>query len=275
LTVSFTDQSSGAPTSWAWSFGDSGASSLQNPDHVYQTPGVYTVSLTATNDVGSDTMTRTDYITVTEPGSGGGDGMRVSSIAVSRKTAGPNVSGLCTVVIVDANDQPVSSATVTVAYDGPNSGTLSALTGSNGAASFETGKVRNPSGEWCFEVTDVTHASLAYDAAANVVTRACESGAAYGADQALAVPREFSLGQNQPNPFNPLTEIVFSLPRPAYARLAVYDVSGALVATLVDGALPAGEHGARWDARDRPSGVYFYRLQADGQTQTRKMILVK
>jgi hypothetical protein len=97
----------------------------------------------------------------------------------------------------------------------------------------------------------------------------------YGADQALVLPREFSLGQNQPNPFNPLTEIVFSLPRPAYARLAVYDVSGALVATLVDGALPAGEHGARWDARDRPSGVYFYRLQADGQTQTRKMILVK
>ena len=64
LTVAFTDQSTGSPTSWAWDFGDGGTSTVQNPSHTYTAPGTYTVSLTATNAGGSNTMTKTDYITV-------------------------------------------------------------------------------------------------------------------------------------------------------------------------------------------------------------------
>lgn len=64
LTVQFTDLSVGAPTSWAWTFGDGGTSSSQNPSHVYAAAGTYTVSLTATNAIGSDTETKTAYITV-------------------------------------------------------------------------------------------------------------------------------------------------------------------------------------------------------------------
>ena len=67
LTVNFSDQSTGSPTSWAWDFGDGGTSAQQNPSHTYATPGVYTVSLTATNSAGSDTATRVDYITVNAP----------------------------------------------------------------------------------------------------------------------------------------------------------------------------------------------------------------
>ncbi|MCK4764542.1 MAG: PKD domain-containing protein [Candidatus Aminicenantes bacterium] len=63
LTVSFTDQSSGA-TSWSWNFGDTGTSTQENPSHQYTSPGVYTVSLTVTNAYGNDTETKTDYITV-------------------------------------------------------------------------------------------------------------------------------------------------------------------------------------------------------------------
>jgi PKD repeat protein len=70
LTVNFTDQSSGSPTSWSWTFGDGGNSSAQNPSHQYTTPGYYTVTLTATNAYGSDGETKTNYIHVTEPGSG-------------------------------------------------------------------------------------------------------------------------------------------------------------------------------------------------------------
>jgi len=66
LTVNFTDTSSGA-TSWSWNFGDSGTSTAQNPSHTYNTAGTYTVALTATNSSGSDTMTKTNYITVTPP----------------------------------------------------------------------------------------------------------------------------------------------------------------------------------------------------------------
>jgi vibriolysin len=67
LTVNFTDQSTNSPTSWSWNFGDTGTSTAQNPSHIYNTPGTYTVSLTATNSSGSDGVTKTNYITVLAP----------------------------------------------------------------------------------------------------------------------------------------------------------------------------------------------------------------
>ena len=64
LNVLFNDTSTQSPTSWNWTFGDGGTSTLQNPSHTYLTNGVYTVSLTATNSGGSDTKTQVAYITV-------------------------------------------------------------------------------------------------------------------------------------------------------------------------------------------------------------------
>ncbi|MFA6333135.1 MAG: PKD domain-containing protein, partial [Methanoregula sp.] len=65
--VQFTDQSTNAPTAWAWDFGDTASSTLQNPSHVYQIKGIYTVSLTARNANGKDTETKTSYINVGMP----------------------------------------------------------------------------------------------------------------------------------------------------------------------------------------------------------------
>ncbi|SHI90665.1 Por secretion system C-terminal sorting domain-containing protein [Hymenobacter daecheongensis DSM 21074] len=65
--VQFTDQSQNAPTSWLWNFGDGTTSTLQNPSHQYTTSGTYTVALTATNAFGSNTSTRTSYLTVAVP----------------------------------------------------------------------------------------------------------------------------------------------------------------------------------------------------------------
>ncbi|MCP5105012.1 MAG: PKD domain-containing protein [bacterium] len=67
LTVSFTDLSTNTPTSWSWNFGDSGTSTAEDPGHTYTTAGTYTVQLTVTNAYGSDTETKTNYITVTAP----------------------------------------------------------------------------------------------------------------------------------------------------------------------------------------------------------------
>ena len=64
LAVSFTDTSTGSPTSWSWNFGDSNTSTVQNPSHTYSTVGQYTVALTATNQYGNNTMTKTNYINV-------------------------------------------------------------------------------------------------------------------------------------------------------------------------------------------------------------------
>ena len=65
LTVTFTDASTNSPTSWAWTFGDGGTSTAQNPSHQYAAAGTYTVAMTATNAAGSNTQTRTGYITAT------------------------------------------------------------------------------------------------------------------------------------------------------------------------------------------------------------------
>ena len=67
LYVQYSDESTNSPTSWSWSLGDSSTSSAQSPSHTYNTPGTYTVSLTATNTAGSNTLTRTNYITVSSP----------------------------------------------------------------------------------------------------------------------------------------------------------------------------------------------------------------
>jgi PKD repeat protein len=66
LTVNFSDSSTGVITSFAWTFGDGGMSSLQNPSHTYSAAGSYTVALTVTGPGGSDTSTLTDYIVVQE-----------------------------------------------------------------------------------------------------------------------------------------------------------------------------------------------------------------
>jgi PKD repeat protein len=73
LTVNFTDQSTGIVTAWSWTFGDGGTSTAQNPSHIYNDAGTYTVSLTASNGGGSDNETKTNYITVYPPPSGFSD----------------------------------------------------------------------------------------------------------------------------------------------------------------------------------------------------------
>lgn len=65
LTVQFTDESTGAPTSWEWDFGDGATSALQNPSHVYDVDGTYTVTLTARMYGGYDAEVKTNYITAT------------------------------------------------------------------------------------------------------------------------------------------------------------------------------------------------------------------
>lgn len=94
-------------------------------------------------------------------------------------------------------------------------------------------------------------------------------------------PLRNSLGQNYPNPFNPVTTISFTLERRSHVRLRVYNVSGQLVAALLDEPRDAGiTHRVSWNGRNGAgvsvsSGVYFYKLESEGFSQTRKMVLLK
>jgi YVTN family beta-propeller protein len=90
----------------------------------------------------------------------------------------------------------------------------------------------------------------------------------------------FSLAQNAPNPFNPSTSIKFTIAEDAHVTLAVYDVGGRRVRTLVDRDLKASFYRVDWDGRNESgrsaaSGIYFYRLQAGSFVQSRKMILLR
>ncbi len=88
-------------------------------------------------------------------------------------------------------------------------------------------------------------------------------------------PQSFSLSQNYPNPFNPATTINYSLQEAGAVTISIYNVMGQKVATLVDEQKSAGQHAVRWEATGVSSGMYYYRLEANGQTITRKMTLIK
>jgi uncharacterized Ntn-hydrolase superfamily protein len=87
---------------------------------------------------------------------------------------------------------------------------------------------------------------------------------------------EVLLLQNRPNPFAAATAIAYVLTRPEYVRLRVFDTAGRVVATLVEARQGAGPHRASWAAaRETPSGVYLYRLEAGASIQTRKLQLMR
>jgi hypothetical protein len=88
-------------------------------------------------------------------------------------------------------------------------------------------------------------------------------------------PADFVLEQNSPNPFNPTTNIGFSLPSTGHATLKVYNVLGELITTLVDGQMSAGRHAVSFDVVDLPSGIYYYTLTQDSHRATKKCVIMK
>lgn len=100
------------------------------------------------------------------------------------------------------------------------------------------------------------------------------------AERSPSIPRAFTLLQNYPNPFNPGTTITFRLSRRAHVNLTVYDVLGRAVRQIVDAPMPSGTHDVRWDGTDQSgepaaSGAYLYRIEADGQVESRTMQLLR
>ncbi|HEY3251593.1 MAG TPA: T9SS type A sorting domain-containing protein [Ignavibacteria bacterium] len=89
------------------------------------------------------------------------------------------------------------------------------------------------------------------------------------------IPSEYSLSQNYPNPFNPVTNIKFSVPQVSFVKLIVYDITGREVASLVNQQMNAGVYTVDFNASNLSSGVYFYRINTEGFSDVKKMMLVK
>jgi len=108
-----------------------------------------------------------------------------------------------------------------------------------------------------------------------------DNGCTIDVNVPTGVPSRVVLHQNTPNPFNPTTKIRFSLPARSQVELKIYDIAGREVRTLVNGELEASaNHEFSWYGKDNNgaevgSGVYFYRLDAGKESQTRKMVLIR
>ncbi|HHM01873.1 MAG TPA: PKD domain-containing protein [Caldithrix abyssi] len=285
LDVAFTDNSTGA-SSWSWDFGDGATSTAQNPTHTYTVAGVYTVTLTASNSCGTDTQTKVDYITVTEP-QGGNDETHVASNTVVKESFFIVTRGNATVKIVDQNGNPVADATVDGSWSGSVNQSVSITTDANGEANSISSWVFGD-GTFQFCVDNVTKTGYTYNASANVVTCASTDGSSSAAKTVAAkevkiedVEKDlgFKLAGNSPNPFNPVTTITYVLPENARVRLDIYNVLGQRVKTLVDGQVEAGINSVVWNGKDAvgnqvSSGFYVYQLTINNKDVLRKKMLM-
>ena len=94
------------------------------------------------------------------------------------------------------------------------------------------------------------------------------------------IPEKFALAQNQPNPFNPDTEIRYQLPEPTHVRLTIYNLLGQKIHTLIDKEQQAGYHAVHWNGCDDngtsvASGMYLYAINAGEFKEVKKMVLVR
>ena len=89
------------------------------------------------------------------------------------------------------------------------------------------------------------------------------------------LPSVMSLKGNYPNPFNPVTTIQYEIASDAMVSLAIYDITGRLVESLINTNQFAGQYNVRWSAHNEPSGMYIMRLIVDGESFTQKMMLMK
>jgi hypothetical protein len=90
-----------------------------------------------------------------------------------------------------------------------------------------------------------------------------------------SIPQVYSLMQNYPNPFNPSTSITFTLPKEGFVELTVYDILGRRVGVLVQEPYLAGTYKVEFDAKSLASGVYFYTINVNDFSETKKMLLIK
>jgi subtilisin family serine protease/PKD repeat protein len=160
LTVQFTDQSAsfdgGGITSWYWEFGDGHTSTGQHPGHTYTEFGTYTVTLTVTDAIGSDTTSKEITLSDSEPP---GEGTMVAALAGSSYWLNVNFwKARVTITVTDAvSGSGIAGAIVTGAWSGGFSGAVSTITGADGTVTVETGNIRANQATVTFTVTDVQY----------------------------------------------------------------------------------------------------------------------
>ena len=283
LTADFTDTSSdtdGSVVAWSWDFGGDGTSTSQNPSHTFSGDGTFNVSLTVTDNEGA-TGTTSQNVTVSS--GGGASTMHIEAIttAITRGAGGVgNVEA--TFLIHDSNGNPVADATVSGTFGGDLTGSDTGVTNGSGEVVLTSEQFSSRPSDLGICADNVTHGSLTYDAAQNSDTSfdCGTAGPNAGIANQVETPDSFTLHPNFPNPFNPTTEIRFSLEESGPVRISVFNALGQEVRVLAEGSYDWGEHSVTWDGTDNaganmPTGTYLYQLRFNNRTYTRTMTMIK
>ncbi len=248
LSVQFSDSSTGSIDTWSWDFGDGNTSTEQNPEHTYETVDTFTVSLTVTGPGGSDTETKVDYIAVYEPAP----------------------------VCHFGADTTFGTLPLEVQFSDSSTGIITTWSWDFGDGNTST--EQNPL--YTYETVDTFTVSLTVTGPGGSDTETREDYIVVTYPSAIqnnddAIPARFALDQNFPNPFNPTTQIRYSVKEPCRVQLIIYNVSGQLVQTLIDSDQQIGIYKVKWNAAETPSGLYFYRIQMNQFQDVKKMIKIE
>ncbi|MFB3880875.1 MAG: metallophosphoesterase [Armatimonadota bacterium] len=165
-TVYFTDLSTNAPTSWRWSFGDGGASTTRSPSHQYTAAGSYTVSLTAANAYGSDSETKSGYVSV----SAISPSCHIGAITLAN-LGPPRFRARATVAVHDQSCRPLAGAAVTISWSGGVTGSATAVSDANGNAIFVSPRSFSPTDVTC-SVVNLAKSGYRYEPSSNHQTSA-------------------------------------------------------------------------------------------------------
>ncbi len=218
------------------------------------------VASATTQDVGSGPVAHVQNITVSRAQVGGG---------------GKRFRGVATVLVYNDAGLPLSGATVEGFFYGTNSSNESGTTDGNGEVVFNSATQRNPAGEWCFEVSNITAVGGTYDAATNVMDAACESGPQPKSRlNAIAPTRSRSLDLYiYPNPVSSLAHLEFELVEEKEVVIELYDLLGRPVDRILNKTLSSGRHRVVWNSEHLSQGTYLLMIRSGNDIQSAKIIL--
>ena len=258
--------------------GSLGADVTAYSDNGLNASTLYYYRVIAFNSAGSSASS--NIANATTLSASGGAIIYVENISVSRQAINGNrFRGAATVSIYDDAGLSVAGATVNGDFSGTTSSSESEVTDVNGQITVYSGGKKNPNGEWCFEVTNVSLTGSTYDPLLNFVTIACEStsGAKSNVGGKSTKLKEQPLKDLNvyPNPFNGSTNITFQIAEESDVLLEVFSVNGRKVAMVANLKYEIGQHVINWSSQNLSQGTYFLELRVGNQLETKRLMIIR
>ncbi|MBK8383500.1 MAG: T9SS type A sorting domain-containing protein [Ignavibacteria bacterium] len=283
-SVDFYDLSSNGPTSWSWSFpgGTPSTSNVRNPTGItYTATGPYTVSLTATNAFGPNLKTVTNYITVA--------GAPLN--AFTQTAPAPNTTipvsqtdlSLFQFKWTSSNPSPTVTYKLKIKKAGPSAEILypSDNNGLDTVKSFRRSFLDSlattfgTTGDSVLCLWKVTaYNGLDSVSTSQIIITIRRNPIGINQISSL-VPEKLKLYNNYPNPFNPETNIRFDITKSQKVKLRIFNMLGEEQAVILDQNISPGSYNVSFNAANLSSGMYLYRLETEGYSETKRMVLVK